>query len=414
MLIPVSEMKTWDVDKRLEFLKLNNSLPLEDLAFLRTKTRSKLAQYYIMSAYMWDESISFVAATNRWLQDIRYGSRLHQLLRDAQSRFPESLLYQALYFVSHVMHFFNFGTAYERKDSTRSACCKYDLDANNFIRTLTKSRLCNCACFATYVKSAAEEFGLGDYVKLCEEPEHVSVVVIDPEESQQSLLSAKKAWTWNQIEAEFNVNKYVFKENEVKTSPLVLAKIESSCSQVQIHTILEPFEFVNIFLPDAFQNDYGLAHVSHIDCDNHLNKSDFLFLVWEVLTHPKRDTVFTELFLIAEIFQQQEWMDAFLRFGLCRIEHKWLEHYITQPLPDHVEDAWERYFVEMPEEHLGRDLSDEEASRFMTTLELEANEVLDDWYDMNKTGYEPIIMCLLFVRGLELAICPKREQLATS
>ncbi len=409
MLIPVSEMKNWNVETRLEFLKSNNQLPIGDLAFLRTKTHSKLAQYYIMSAYMFDETISFVAATNRWLQDISYGRRLHQLSRDAQSRFSDSLVHQALYFVVHVMHFLNFGTAYERKGAERSACCKYELDANNFIRTLTKTRLCNCACLATYAKSAAEEFGFGDYVRLCEEPEHVSIVIIDPVKTQESVLSSKKADIWNAIQDEFHTKKHVFEENEVFINPLVLAKIESSCTQVQIHTIFEVSHFVQMMLPDASRDDYGLAYVSHIDCDNYLNKNDFLFLVWEVLTNPKRDRIFTELFLIAEIFEQQGWTDAFLRLSLCRIEQKWLEYYTTQPLPDHIEDAWERYFVEMPEEHMGKDLSDEAASRFANSLELEAKQLLDVWYDMNKSGYEPIITCLLFVRGMEMIVVPKRE-----
>ncbi len=107
MLISALEDKHWDLDTRILYLKQQFNVG-ENLTNLQSKTKSRYAQYYIMTAYMFNEPITFVHATQRWLRDVKYGNRLHQLKRESESVFPNSLLDQVLYFLIRVMHFFNF------------------------------------------------------------------------------------------------------------------------------------------------------------------------------------------------------------------------------------------------------------------------------------------------------------------
>jgi hypothetical protein len=121
------------------------------------------------------------------------------------------------------MHFFNFGQITPKENENEIlSCCKYQLDSNNFIVTLLKDRTCNCACFATYVKSVAEEFGYGDYIRFCMQPEHVSIVVVDPDSKQYSTLSLEMANAWNHIQDIFHLtNIHIYHEGDQIQKPLV-------------------------------------------------------------------------------------------------------------------------------------------------------------------------------------------------
>ncbi len=413
MLISSSEFKNWDVDQRLLYLKqqfINDSM-FENLHMLKTKTKSRYAQYYIMTAYMFYDPITFVNAAQRWLKDIKYGNRLHQLKRESELKFPTSLLDQTLYFLIHVMHLFNFGQVTKRVSLSNSgiqSCCKYELNANNFIVSLVKDRICNCACFATYLKSTAEEFGFGNCIRFCMEPAHVSIVVIDPTQKQTSGLSLNTAIAWNQIQETFHLFTHDYHEGELIEKPLVVAKIESSCNQVVIQTILENFqESYNTYL-----EGYDIHYHEKIDiCDNDLDNIDFIFLVREIVTYATPETIFDMLFLVTEIYQEYEWMDAFIKLALCLTELKWIEYYQSQPLPDHVEDAWEVYSSLMPSEVTSNDMNDANAKRFEEYLNIQANELKLAWYQFLpiKTQYDKLVIYLSLVYGVVFCLCPRRE-----
>jgi hypothetical protein len=403
----VSESKNWNVEQRLLYLKEHSESIQDNLKMLQTKTKSRYAQYYIMTAYMFNDPITFVSATQRWLRDIKYGNRLHQLKRETESVFPNSLLDQTLYFLIRVMHFFNFGQITEKE--TTEACCKYELGANNFIVTLVKNRTCNCACFSTYLKSVAEEFGYGEYIRFCMQPGHVSIVVVNPHQKQTSQLSLDTATAWNQIQKTFHLSDfYEYREYDTIEKPLVIAKIESSCDQVVIQTIIENFSQIY----NTYDSGYGINYHQQIDiCENDLDNIDFIFLVREIVTYATPETIFEMLFLVAEIYQEQEWMNAFIKLGLCLVEIKWIEYYQSQPLPDHIEDAWEVYSSLMPSEITSNDMTLANAKRFEEQLTEQAENLKQKWYQFLpiKAQHDKLVICLSLVYGLVFCLCPKRQ-----
>lgn len=386
MFLSATDPTEWDVNARLDYIKqhFHDSDLQQNVQFVKTKTRSKLAQSFIIDAYMeeeWNDAstrpISFVSATQRWLQDIKYGGRLHQLKRDAENRFPGSMLDQTIYFVVHVMHFFNFGRVYSAENV--SPCCKYTKGKFNFIRKLLTRKECNCVCFATYVLAICEEFGLDRNVSLCLEPGHVSVIVIDPTHSQESELDAIQLQSVTANITLFDFPSTV-QSGDVFLKPLIVAKIESSCDQVIIRTILENFE--SRFVPNGIKSDsFGIVHVDQIDtCQNDVLNFGFTFMIYEICAAYDVSTIFPSLLLAADIFNMHAWVDAFLRVTLCAIEIEWLTIYISGENFDDA--AWERYFILRPGSTMQTPLSKINARSFQKDLMFELHRLRLEWYAM--------------------------------
>jgi hypothetical protein len=117
------------------------------------------------------------------------------------------------------------------------------------------------------------------------------------------------------------------------------------------------------------------------------------------------------LFLVAEIYDKNEWMNAFLKLGLCLTELKWIEYYQSQPLPDHIEDAWEIYSSLMPSEVTNGDMSRVNAKRFEEFLKVQSEELKQKWYQFlpQKPQHDKLVIYLSIVYGLVFCLCPNRE-----
>jgi hypothetical protein len=383
----------------------------ENLNFLKDKTHSKLAQYYIMNAYMFDDSLTFIQSSRRWLRDVQYGGRLHILKQKAKSLFPTNTLNETIYFIIHVMHFFNFGQIQSYSGQSGEACCRYEKDANNFIKSQLTDRKCNCACFTSYVMSVAEEFGYTNLVKFCLETGHGSIVIIDDTKYQDFVLTSDLATQWNLTQSVLDLpNSTPFYNGDIIIKPLIVAKIESACDQVVINTIMKRDYFLQLYAPDNIENSYGITEVVRVEsCENDFDEiNNFTWLVREIVTQGKIETSFTLLFLVGEILNKQEWIIKFIKLCLCLIELKWVEIWIDQKISIPLEEAWEKYYSISPPDTFNHNMSLETATQFQSELIVQLDELRQDWYTLLPKENEKLMWICTLPYGL-LAQCVPLE-----
>jgi hypothetical protein len=172
---------------------------------------SKLATFFMLDAVTSTTqrgSLTSENLVNMW-RNFNEG-RNKTIFKVAQSKFPETRSYQALYFSLQLLLQLQFSPEYETYFG--SNMCPYTDYAQNFIWMLAETGKCLCMCYTMYVLAAAEEVGLQDYILPVPALWHIAIRIVTPD----TTLKPKIFGSWREgtelaiLDAGFHENQMHF------------------------------------------------------------------------------------------------------------------------------------------------------------------------------------------------------------
>lgn len=92
--------------------------------------------------------------------------------------------------------------------------------------------------------------------------------------------------------------------------------------------------------------------------------------MFQIVTTSSKNNIFTNLFVLAEIFQEHEWIETFLKFCICGMEQAWMQKYRADEHLTRSEDKeWEEYFILIPTmSSLGNNSTEDETKQYLNLL----------------------------------------------
>ena len=172
--------------------------------------RSKTAQYFIVRNIISEQKsqTGLLKVVDFWLQEKKNILEIHRKaiskvsdlggqeeMKDEEEeemekeKVEKSEIKKSIFFVVHVLHLLVYKkNIWERtaKDKNLEKKCEYKRKDRNFITSLVEGSGCQCLCYTSYVKAAAEEFGY-DYVVQVETPGHTFTGVMGTSEETEDI-----------------------------------------------------------------------------------------------------------------------------------------------------------------------------------------------------------------------------------
>lgn len=140
--------------------------------------RSKIAQFYIVTTESNEDNILEI-----WFKEIE--GPLSKIASQARKKYKHKKD-RVNYFILHILFYLLTGQISSSKITeedinkiVESRPCPFLRNSWNFISILKDTGKCLCMCYASYIRAAAEEFHLDDYVSICENERTYSINIKD-------------------------------------------------------------------------------------------------------------------------------------------------------------------------------------------------------------------------------------------
>lgn len=167
---------------KLGELKQNRDRLEEDVQHIQT-VGSRMAQFYILDTKLNNPTLNFRDIAEIWFKEIE--GPLNKIASIVRKRYSNKLD-KANYFAIHILFYLLTGrissqevTEDEINQITEAISCPFLLNSWNYISILMNTGRCLCMCYASYIRAAAEEYHLQDYIKMCEGERSYSIVTVN-------------------------------------------------------------------------------------------------------------------------------------------------------------------------------------------------------------------------------------------
>lgn len=174
---------------KLRELKQNRDKLEEDVQYIQT-VGSRIAQFYILDTKLNDPTLKLKDIAEIWFKEIE--GPLNKIASTVRKKYSNKLD-KANYFAIHTLFYLLTGrissqevTEDEINQITEAISCPFLLNSWNYISILMNTGRCLCMCYASYIRAAAEEYHLQDYIKMCEGERSYSIVTVNSSSSINS------------------------------------------------------------------------------------------------------------------------------------------------------------------------------------------------------------------------------------
>lgn len=245
--------------------------------------RSKIAQFYILITKLNQDSLQLSDIAETWFKQLE--GPLTKIASQARKRY-KGKKDRTNYFVLHILFYLLTGeissTILTEEDINKiveTRPCPFLRNSWNFISILKDTDKCLCMCYASYIRAAAEEFHLDEYVSICENERTYSILISD------------------------NINIGVgFKNNKYN---------------IAITTDLD--------LSEAMENIPALTtkiiKSNKLDrCSKYSSWNDIIILLNRILDKRDSSTIITELLYLGIIYELEDFIDNLLLLYLINSE----------------------------------------------------------------------------------------------
>ena len=194
---------------------------------------SKMAQFYILNTKLNDNSLKIRDIAEIWFKEIE--GPLNKIASQARKRFTNKLD-RSNYFIIHVLFYLLTGeisskeiTEADINEITENMTCPFLRNSWNYISILMNTGKCLCMCYASYIRAAAEEYHLNNYVKMCEGERSYSIVVTDKDKPITHIGVGFKRNTYNiSITSDKDLT-HIISDIPAISSRVVKNKIKEKC-----------------------------------------------------------------------------------------------------------------------------------------------------------------------------------------
>jgi hypothetical protein len=318
--------------QRLDNIKTMNMPRVEKLVAESDKIRSKLAQFYIIDAYLNLEQeaktkpemhrITLDQITDRWLDEMNVtlgGINKHIRTNKSMSKYDK-----AIYFVTHCLHFLIFGhiTSKKKTDADEVMAglrCPQNPNAPqvwNFIHRLMFNEPCLCYCYATYIRAAAVEFGYGDYVYMCNGRNSSSIVIVDPSKELRYIVTQDDLFSLVLT----NNSRYLRTKSGLQIGehfsfPKITTLVNISFNErffMNIETETEQKTFISKYMSDIPSLTTKVETIKEIvtGCEKSLIRSDLVTLLNRIVSKRVPTNMITQLLYVGRIFTTRTVIDG--------------------------------------------------------------------------------------------------------